>query len=275
MDNTLVNDIAKLAVSSKAIRTAGANGNSFITHHKDFKITDLDDLAAMPARSKYSISVSDVPSFKKLCASLTVDTPVIFSDFDKDRISAYTEFHTATGASHCEKTIHYQLENTLEYKRLRRITETGQDFTQKEFHDFIEDNSALFNDPNELEMLAIAKSFTIKQGEHLDSSIDPQSGNIKIAYSKDHAGTYKTGNITLPNSIMLNVQPYKGHEVFNVKARFKIRLRNGYGVIGLDIPNLDRLEEEAFNLVCAKIEKELSVKPINLSSVASSKFQSN
>lgn len=130
---------------------------------------------------------------------------------------------------------------------------------QRDFAEFIEDHLGEIADPASADMLELAQTFEASLGGEFESSQRLSSGERRFVYRETieaRAGT--TGELVIPNELVIVVSPFEGAEEVGVQCRFRYRIDNGSLKLGIRINNPDVVEREAFDGVVETIKGALS-----------------
>ena len=141
---------------------------------------------------------------------------------------------------------------------------------QATFAEFIEDNvkdithhPEYENTPSAADMLEISrtleakKNITFRQGTRLDN------GQVQLTYNEEIDGRAgEAGQLRIPEEFFIALKPFLGGDAFCVPARFRYRIQEGRLVMWYELVRADKVLEEAYNAVRAKIEGGINEVPL-------------
>ncbi|MCT7656132.1 YfdQ family protein [Oceanimonas sp. NS1] len=100
----------------------------------------------------------------------------------------------------------------------------------------------------------LAANFQVTREAKFQSVKRLHDGTFQFAYSEENTGT---GNTTLPETIRLGIAPFHGGEHYAIDVRIRYRLREGQLKLWFEMIELERVLEDAFKGVLAKVQEEL------------------
>jgi len=130
----------------------------------------------------------------------------------------------------------------------------GELMDQQSFAEHIEDGAGAIHDPEPAAMLELAQTFHANTGVEFKSSNRLQSGETQLRYEETtHAKAGRTGQIAIPDSLELHLQPYENSPTYPLVARFRYRITNGQLKLGYRLVRPDLVQWQAFSDVSVEI----------------------
>lgn len=132
----------------------------------------------------------------------------------------------------------------------------GKLVSQEDFTDFLEQHLTNMVEPKSAEMLELAQTFRSSSNVVFNSSKRIKSGETSIEYREEvDAKAGAKGNITIPDTMTIALQPFEGHDVYKVTARFRYRIANGTLLLGYRLERPRDVLLDAFAKIVAHIEE--------------------
>lgn len=139
---------------------------------------------------------------------------------------------------------------------------SGRSISQALFVDFIEDNYkdivAVEGSPSASDMLTLASKFDMNRKVEFKQAYRSVDGETKLTYNETLEA--KSGDILLPNDFMIQIPVIKGAEVeslFNIKARLKVRLKDGELSFSFSLVRPDLCLEASLDAIGQKVREGL------------------
>jgi uncharacterized protein YfdQ (DUF2303 family) len=125
---------------------------------------------------------------------------------------------------------------------------------QLEFAEFIEDHLPNFVTPSAADMLELAQTFQATTKVDFASSQRVKSGETQLTYAEQQTATAgKKGNLSIPDTFEIALQPFENGPAYKVQARFRYRIHNGALTLGYRLTRPQDVRREAFNEVVTGI----------------------
>lgn len=134
------------------------------------------------------------------------------------------------------------------------VGKDGEMMDQQAFAEHIEDGASAIHHPEPAAMLELAQTFHANTGVEFKSSQRLVSGETQLRYEETtKASAGQTGNIAIPDSLELHLQPYENSPTYPLLARFRYRILNGQLKLGYRLVRPDLVQRQAFTDVSAEI----------------------
>ena len=125
---------------------------------------------------------------------------------------------------------------------------SGRLVGQLEFAEHIEDNVAAIVRPTGAEMLELAQSFEASTKVDFKSATILGSGQRGLVFEETVAAKAgQRGQIEIPTTFELGLQPFEGSDRYKVTARFRYRIREGNLQIGYTLERPEAVLRNAFD----------------------------
>lgn len=203
------------------------------------ELTDLEPFSLNPFRARGVHTAYDAPSFAALVnrykdpASTTV-----WADKPANTFHAVLDDHVGidetTGPSPewGQHRVTLQLHHTDDWKLWTNPNVDGKLQTQVSFAEFLERAAINITQPDPATFLEIAMSLRATKGVDFQSSFVQQSGELGFRYEETvTAKAGQKGQLDIPRSFTIEVQPYEGSGVYPLQALLLYRITNdGLGI---------------------------------------------
>lgn len=138
-----------------------------------------------------------------------------------------------------------------------------KEFSQKDFAEFIEDNTRDFFAPTGGQMLDSARSLEGEVTSKFTSAYkDPSTGDVKFAFDRTTtARAGQKGDLELPSKFTLNLPVLEGEEPRQVELRLRWNIEDGHPKFSYEILKRTELLEGVRRSIFAMIKNETAIEP--------------
>jgi uncharacterized protein YfdQ (DUF2303 family) len=218
-------------------------------------VVDTDEYAEKPRYLSAARQLRDVDSLVAYLSKHGIEgSTELYADDRAASILAVIDSHDWAGSDVPQNwqrhTALLQLTKTPAW-----IAWTGNDkefMSQDEFADFIEDRASDVERPSAAELISVARHIEATNKVDFKSAVRDSDGQITFRYEESNEAKAK-GDLTIPETILLNLRPYAGGPVYRVQARFRYRIRSEKLSLGYVLDRPDEVLERAFADVVAEL----------------------
>jgi uncharacterized protein YfdQ (DUF2303 family) len=129
---------------------------------------------------------------------------------------------------------------------------------QVEFAEFIEEVRNDIREPSAAQLLDIVRTFKANKAVEFDTLVYQPDGGVKLNYSEKVTQSGSSG--VLPEVMKIGIPVYYRDGLYEIAVFVRFKVSGGSVVFQLKLDRADVIEEEAFKLLAAKVEKDTSVK---------------
>jgi uncharacterized protein YfdQ (DUF2303 family) len=243
----------------------------------DLETLDTEQYAERPRRPRGTVQVHDAAGFIRSVRRRAAGTPtaggwdvVLYANEETKQLVAVLNDDAATTGEMVADWRDYRVELALrprpEWKHWRKLNEQYVD--QEAFAEHVELGLAELIAPPAAEALEIAQTFQATVGTRFGSGIRLQTGVRQFTFEETvdaHAG-----ELQIPEELVLAVAPFYGAPKYEVRARFRFRLRAGELRLGYLLNQPDEVERAAFNDVVTAVANDLDLEESLVAGIAPS-----
>lgn len=220
-----------------------------------FKLEDIsravEKMQPAPRRKSGTVVLKDLASLLEYCSAQEADEDhdaskgFIYADPDTRKITAvFNDQRDSEGWR--DFRAEFKAEFTPEFAKW--VGKNGQQFTQTEFAEFIEDNMADITAPEATALLEMATTIQATTGIDFSSAKRLQNGQVQLQYTETiNATAGANGAMEIPKEFALGLRIFKNGEGYKLKARLKYRLHSGSVKFWFELDRYERAVEDAFS----------------------------
>lgn len=223
-------------------------------------LTSLEAFADTPARVRGTVGCETPLGFTDYVKRYRDRNTIVFIRRREADMTAVFDYHQTgdtIGAGPGEHRATFKACTTPEWDRWMESNRTLM--SQENFAEFIEDNLGDIGSPDGAVLLELVENFKVKKDVNFTSQIKRSNGAVKMAYVEDVTGSGGTssGDMAIPEKIVLGIAVYEGGMKFKVEARLRYRLNGGKLALSYDILRLDDVLRNAFEEVVQGVQVQL------------------
>lgn len=247
-------DIAQLAMQAQITEKLepGTIYNS-LNGEGGFDILDTDQYAARPRRKTSAPKVTDAQSFKDYLEKHGIEGETeVTAQETEGRMICIIDAGTDIEPGWRDHSITLQLQASDEWRRW--LDRNNKLMRQTDFAEFLEDNAKDILEPSYADIFEIATSLQVKRGVDFESATRLDNGEIQLGYRETTtASAGKVGQMSVPQTLIIALRPFKGGEPYRVTASFRYRLNGPDLTMGYKLQNLEKIRDEAFATVAEEV----------------------
>lgn len=247
-------DIASLAMQAQlAERLEPGKIYSVLDGDGGFTIVNTDEYGSRPRRKTSAPKVTDAQSFKDYLEKHGIEGETeVTAQETEGRMISIIDAGTDLEPGWRDHSITLQLQTSDEWRRW--LDRNSKLMKQVEFAEFLEDNAKDIYEPSYAEIFEIATSLQVKRGVDFESATRLDNGEIQLGYRETTTATAgKIGQMSIPETLVIGLRPFKGGETYRVTASFRYRLNGPELLMGYKLQNLEKIRDEAFATVAEDV----------------------
>ena len=226
---------------------------------KDFKLEDIsravEKMQPTPRRKSGTVLLKDLDSLIQYCVDQNAAEALedrdgsafgyLYADPDSRKITAVFNDMRSAIPGWRDHRAEFKAEYTPEFSKW--VSKNGQQFTQTEFAEFIEDNMADITEPAAAALLEMATTIQAKTDISFSSAKRLQNGQVQLGYSEViNATAGASGAMEIPKEFALGLRIFKNGDGYRLVARLKYRLHSGNVKFWFELDRYERAVELAF-----------------------------
>lgn len=176
---------------------------------------------------------------------------------------AVIDYHEPGEPDRCGHVVTYPCPFSHEWNTWMSIH--GKALTQEQFVDFLDENMQDIVEPDAATVHEVALNFSSKTDVKFAAKMDRVSGGVSLTYEETVEGGSShpdKGRIAAFDSMTLSIPVFLGGDAEDVKVRIQWKPRDGKLVITVKLHRAPQIVAEAFNALCADMEKLTQIVPL-------------
>lgn len=223
-----------------------------------YSLEDLEQFESQPRRVEETLKARTLQGFLDYFEKFNTPNTAVFAHPTTGVVEAVFDYHhpdpdgpySGPDPQWGDHTISYDPRMSRQWKTWTRAS--GDMMDQLDFAEFIEEHAEDVVNPPSAELLELARDFEAKKDVTFKKANRQQSGDVQLQYEED---TSVTGDVEVPEKFTLGLPILDGGDRWEVKARFRYRLRNGNLKMGFKILQPDEIKEQAAGEVIDSVEE--------------------
>jgi uncharacterized protein YfdQ (DUF2303 family) len=221
-----------------------------------------DQYRSAPARKAGTTTVRDARSFVTYFTKHADEASEVFADAARLTVTAVLDAHQADSARWGGHRVVLELRKTPAWNAW--IENSGRMLKQGAFAEFIEDNLADIASPPGATMLELAQSFEATTKADFKSGTVLATGERRLTYTEETtASAGKKGDLVIPASFDLGLQPFEGADPYKVSARLRYRITDGTLLLGYKLDRPEDTLTAAFADITEVVASEITAPILN------------
>ncbi len=211
------------------------------------------NFAVRPVRVTQAVEVRDAASFLAYWGLYSDANSRAFADRDHNKIVAILDYHEAANeateqyARWCKHQVTLQLRYTEEWETWTK--KNGEQMSQADFAEFIEDNGPDIIEPKAAAMYEMASNLQAKRDVQFAQAVQLSNGQTQFAYREEINGTWGSDKLQVPTAFKILIPVYEGQKPVEIIARLRYRINGGKLAMWYQLLHVDRQEREAFESI--------------------------
>lgn len=262
-DDTPIYDTEAALIAGQNLGDAKIiNGHPYAIVPKGSDFRDLEELLDAPLRRKGNTSLRDPESFCRFVKEeMTAETRV-YGNLKEGRFRAVFNDNRGHGviegqaiAGWRDYTASYACPTSAEWATWK--SKDGNQMTQVQFAQFIENNLPDIAQPPAAEMLEVSRTLEAKKKVNFAQGIRLSNGQNELTYEEQVEGTAGKGKFKIPEEFTIGIPVLEGGPRYAVQCRLRYRISDQGGLtMWYEIVRPHKIMEDAISEVWNKIEQE-------------------
>lgn len=219
----------------------------------DGAVEKFKETLERPLQLEQTVNLHTAKDFIAYVNRFADENSVIFVDVLNGHIQGVLDYHQVQVVDgyesnahqrHCKHVAHFKVKQTPEFQKIKESS--GRKFSQTDFALFLEDVMPYINQPTAAELYEIVTTLSAKTNVDFKSGIRTDNGQVSLTYNENiEAGAGRTGNLSIPESIVFGIQVHRGGSHYALPARFRYRIKDGDLVMWYDLDQLEKAIEKS------------------------------
>ena len=213
-----------------------------------------------PDRIVANVALRDALSFIRYYVAFQDDRSRIFAEPSGPSFLAVLDYHGAGAADlHKPEFLSHRASFQMVQDERWKIW-TGKNekqFSQVDFAEFIEDNTADILEPSAAHMLEVARDLKASSSGSFESKVTPKSGSIQMKYTENIDGKVGSGDVEIPEFFKLSIPVFYGEQPISISARLRYRISGGTLTFHYKLYRQSEILNDAFDKAVASISEAL------------------
>lgn len=257
MDESFINQFEDVVARARSHESVEEHPYVLVKH--DNRVEDLEKFLPNPLRTKRAIKLIALLSFISYVNRFKVDGTEIHIRTGGGAI-ALIDAPTPEEPHWAEHSAEFIVTYSDRWKTWDG--KNKQNMTQRQFAEFVEDNTVDFVSPSGGDMLDIAKTLHAEQSSNFKSGIRLENGDVSLAYEKTTIGKAgQRGDLEIPSVFQIQVPILEGEPSRLVDIRLRYELVEGKLTFNIEIIRRTALLEEVRRSIFATIANEVKIQP--------------
>lgn len=213
----------------------------------------LDKFRDRPRRKTGGYAVHDAFSFISYLEKHVLMDTEVWADVTRQSVVAVINAHGPAEAGWADHYVELKLHQTPAWKAWTALHR--RPLTQVQFAEHLEDQRVDVVDPDAATLTEIARTFKAKKSVLFDQSEHLSTGQVQLRYHEEiDAKAGAKGDIEVPETFKLGLQPFEGSERYEVGARLRFDISTGQLTITYVLDRPEEIMRRAFSDVLEEIE---------------------
>jgi hypothetical protein len=213
-----------------------------------------------PDRIVAGVQLRDALSFIRYYAAFSDERSRIFAEPSGPSFLAVMDYHGAGAADLHKPEFLSHKAGFVMVKDERWNIWSGKNekqFSQVDFAEFIEDNTADILEPSGAHMLEVARDLKASSSGSFESKVTPKNGQIQMKYTENIDGKVGSGDVEIPEFFKLSIPVFYGESPVTISARLRYRISGGTLTFHYKLYRQSEILNDAFNKAVASISEAL------------------
>jgi uncharacterized protein YfdQ (DUF2303 family) len=223
---------------------------------KDWKVEDLEHLKTTPDVIAGFANFYRGEDFCDYVAEYKSESMRIFFDRNELAFTACLNFHSKDSPTWNRHKAILQLIKTLAWKKWSESSGTWR--SQREFAEFIEDNTESIAKPDGVVLMELVSELTAHSRSNVTSVARTDNGSDRVVFEQTREIKAGKGSVDLPSVILLGITPFESAQSYEVKARIQCKVVDSKILLRYQLVNADLVMEHALDAMKSRVKTVLN-----------------